>query len=94
MVYNRLSECDSPPENKKVSTLYAILGLVFVFTRPATGSYPQLFQLSPRLREIFLENTAYVILSSMPRTSGLLISDSPSKIYIHSLSQACYVPLR
>jgi hypothetical protein len=80
--------------NKKVSTLYAILRLVFVFVRPATGSYPQLFQLTPRLHEIFLENTFYVILPSMPKTSGLLTSVSPSKICIRSPSQASYISLR
>jgi hypothetical protein len=80
--------------NKKVSTLYAILRLVFVFARPTTGSDPQLFHLTPRLHEIFLENTFYVILPSMPRARGLLTSVSPSKICIRSPSLASYIPLR
>jgi len=82
MVYNRLSEGDSPPDKLKVSTVYAILRLVLVFARPANGSYPQLFQLSPRLHEILLQNKFYVILPSISRNSGLLISVSPSKICI------------
>lgn len=81
-----VSQMVRPQRHKKVSTFYANLRLVFVFARHATGSYPQLFQLTPRLQEILLENTFYIILLFIPGTSVLLISVSPSNICIHSFT--------
>jgi hypothetical protein len=58
IVYQKMTVLQIHTKKKKISKFYAILSLVFfVFARPATGSYPQLFQLTPHLHAIFLENT-------------------------------------